>query len=77
MKSSKQDNKPVRLFAINPNQSPHRADLTYVAYSGDSDHTVNNSNQSDQRSSDGNNSEPRLSVRDDSFTDLRESLLEP
>ena len=51
--------------------------MTYVAYSRDSDHAVNNSNQSDQRSSDGNNSGPRLSVRDDSLTDLREPLLEP
>ena len=77
MNSSKQESEPVHLFATNPNQSPHRADLTYVAYPRDSDHTVNNSNQSDRRSSDGNNSGPRLSVRDDSFTDLRESLLEP
>ena len=62
------------MFATNPNQSYHRADSVYVAYSRDS--ADSNSNKSDW-SSEGNNSGlARLSVRDDSFTDLRESLLE-
>ena len=62
------------MFATNPNQLYDRADSVYVAYSRDS--ADSNSNKSD-RSSEGNNSGlARLSVRDDSFTDLRESLLE-
>lgn len=65
---------PTHVFATNPNQLYHRADSVYVAYSRDS--ADSNSNKSD-RSSEGNNSGlARLSVRDDSFTDLRESLLE-
>ena len=76
IKSSLQDSKSTRVFVTNPDQSPYRADSMYVVDSRDSDHS-SNSNQSD-RSSDGKNSGlARLSVRDDSFTDLRESLLEP
>ena len=77
IKSSLHDSEST-VFATNPNlESPYRADSVYVAYSQNSDHTGGNSNQSDRSSDRSNSAAPRLSVRDDSFTDLRESLLEP
>lgn len=75
-KSSQQESNSTQIFVTNPSQLPHTADSVYVAYSRDSDHS-NNSNQSGDRSSDGRNSGSRLNIRDDSFTDFRESLLEP